>query len=330
MKMNEARMNNLKGACYLSAIGDSMGATTELMNKDEIRMKYGEVTELIGGGWLKLEPGQITDDTQMTMCIFDSVADTYYLNDLWETKPGTLTNYVQTLDILERLLEWKNTNPIDIGSATKHNLNEIESRLSRREVARTTSGKISVLSEFLAEENYSDLGNGALMRSLPCVLLDSHLPMIMQGKLTHNNDIQSCCLYIYYSILKMMLCDEDASISKVYIKNHIQNLGNDLAAEFGIKELYNIGEKHMIPSGHVINTLNNALYWFFSKFGMVDSIIACVNDGGDADTIACVLGAIAGMYCGFKGIKYSWIDSLDESVVNSLDINLEMINRFSK
>src|SRR5512139_3861136 len=51
------------------AVGDALGAGLEFMTPGEIRSKYGTVREIIGGGWLRLKPGQVTDDTEMSLCI---------------------------------------------------------------------------------------------------------------------------------------------------------------------------------------------------------------------------------------------------------------------
>ena len=51
------------------AIGDALGATVEFMTASEIAAKYGTFRDIIGGGWLRLKPGQVTDDTEMALCI---------------------------------------------------------------------------------------------------------------------------------------------------------------------------------------------------------------------------------------------------------------------
>lgn len=64
-------MNNnisFKGVLFGVAVGDALGATLEFVPKNKIRQKYGELREIIGGGWLNLKPGQVTDDTEMTIC----------------------------------------------------------------------------------------------------------------------------------------------------------------------------------------------------------------------------------------------------------------------
>ncbi|MCK7473978.1 MAG: ADP-ribosylglycohydrolase family protein [Rhodopseudomonas palustris] len=64
--MTPASLEDRALAAYLGfAIGDALGATVEFMTKGEIAAQYGIHRDIIGGGWLKLKPGQITDDTEM-------------------------------------------------------------------------------------------------------------------------------------------------------------------------------------------------------------------------------------------------------------------------
>mgnify|MGYP002521611381 CR=1 FL=1 len=69
---DKALKDKVLGSLIGFAIGDAMGATTEFMNKEAIKEQYGELRDIIGGGWLHLMPGQVTDDTQMTLCIIDT------------------------------------------------------------------------------------------------------------------------------------------------------------------------------------------------------------------------------------------------------------------
>jgi ADP-ribosyl-[dinitrogen reductase] hydrolase len=57
-------------AAYLGlAIGDALGSTVEFMMPREIAEQYGEHKTLCGGGWLHLKPGQVTDDTTMSLAL---------------------------------------------------------------------------------------------------------------------------------------------------------------------------------------------------------------------------------------------------------------------
>ena len=65
--------SKVKGALYGFAIGDAMGATTEFMTKDEIKTNYGKLDKIVGGGWLGVKPGQVTDDTEMMLIVAESL-----------------------------------------------------------------------------------------------------------------------------------------------------------------------------------------------------------------------------------------------------------------
>ena len=61
------------GAYLGLALGDALGATVEFMTPREIAHRFaaqgGVHRHIIGGGWLKLAPGQVTDDTTMSLAL---------------------------------------------------------------------------------------------------------------------------------------------------------------------------------------------------------------------------------------------------------------------
>ena len=84
-----------------TAIGDAMGATTEFMTTREIQAKYGTLKKIVGGGWLHLKPGKVTDDTEMSLCIARAMRDC----DGWDLTA-----------IAERFADWMRSRPVDIGA----------------------------------------------------------------------------------------------------------------------------------------------------------------------------------------------------------------------
>ena len=57
------------GAYLGFACGDALGATVEFMSPKQIQKRYGVHNEIIGGGWLGLKAGEVTDDTQMALAL---------------------------------------------------------------------------------------------------------------------------------------------------------------------------------------------------------------------------------------------------------------------
>ena len=95
-------IDRLKGALFGFAIGDAMGATTEFMDEDEIKFRYGKVEDIVGGGWLNLKAGEITDDTQMSICVMKVLMK----NDFSNFKS----------DLADEFCDWLNQEPDDVGN----------------------------------------------------------------------------------------------------------------------------------------------------------------------------------------------------------------------
>ena len=66
-----------EGAYLGLAVGDALGATVEFLTPREIRATFardgGVHRQMIGGGWLRLKPGQVTDDTTMALALGDAI-----------------------------------------------------------------------------------------------------------------------------------------------------------------------------------------------------------------------------------------------------------------
>lgn len=177
--------DKLLGSLVGFAIGDSMGATTEFMSSEEIKEKYGEVNDLIGGGWLNLKSGEVTDDTQMMLCIIEAI---YSSNTLEDFKENCMDNFS----------EWLKTTK-DVGNGCRK-------AIINWNANRTYTGK------------NKEEGNGGIMRCLPFALLIDTRANIEQLKLTHNNHIVERSLVMYLNQMYYFLNDKGSC----YISNELQ------------------------------------------------------------------------------------------------------------
>ena len=141
--MNENDLlGKIKGGLYGVAIGDALGGTTEFMSVREIQARYGYLTEIIGGGVWRLEPGEVTDDTMMTLCVAE----------------GILENPRDPLDAIGvQFMHWYQTRPKDIGNTIRHTFENVEGNWF--EAAYVTHIELG-----------QSAGNGSLMRCLPVAL----------------------------------------------------------------------------------------------------------------------------------------------------------------
>jgi len=80
------------------------GRPVEFKSTEEIASQHGEVTEMLGHGTHGQPPGTITDDTEMALCIAESLVD----------RRG-----FDPADVADRFVDWIDSDPFDIGLMTR-------------------------------------------------------------------------------------------------------------------------------------------------------------------------------------------------------------------
>lgn len=263
--MSTIKRNKIAGAIYGFTIGDAMGATTEFMSEEQIKKSFVQVTDIIGGGWLNLKAGEVTDDTQMSICVMNALMRTLNHDDPF--------GYLFMKECRKEFIEWYKSGPKDVGGQCA------------KAIRYMMTGKLAIYKD---EES---LGNGSLMRAMPCAVLDNLFLNDLQSRMTHNNSKCSQVVQDYSRLIQNYL---DGKIYTYKIKGLLE------------------------PSGYFWNTFNNSVYWS-NKSSFEEAIIGAVNHGGDADTIAAITGSLAGAKFGFDSIPQRWIDQLNPDVKNTLE-----------
>lgn len=266
------RQERIKGALFGFAIGDAMGATTEFMTAGKIKQQYGVLQEIIGGGWLNLPAGSVTDDTEMTLCVYEAMKKAY--PDI----PATLR------ECCKQFRAWADKGPRDIGNCCREAIYGAPGSLEPEDWIKANRARREVT-------GVRPLGNGGLMRCLiPCLVGDLELAC-QQAYLTHADPEQQTQILTYGELIQALLNGECTDLPS----------------------------QKMEPTGHVVNTCNNARYWLGIAGSFEDAIIGAVNDGGDADTIAALTGGLAGAYYGFYAIPNRWIKQLSQEAKETLE-----------
>ena len=279
--------DRIRGSLYAHAIGDAMGATTEFMTAEEIKIKYGRVDDLIGGGWLDLNIGETTDDTAMTIGVIDGLMSGF--ESFEEFKKACADNF----------LAWFETEPKDVGNQ-----------------CRLALVKYKMTGEYI-EADEDALGNGSLMRALPCGLLPMDFWSILSA-CTQNPDDSLTGGLEYLNILQGEITHKNKTCAEILNEYTFIIRGFISGANFKLKS-----QELLKPSGFIINTYNNAKH--FAKLPVADAIIGAVNHGGDADTIAAITGSMAGARDGYSAIPTEWIDKLDANVKGKYDAFTEFL-----
>lgn len=269
------KRENFRGAIMGLAVGDALGATTEFMNEKDIKEKYDVLKDIVGGGWLDLQPGEITDDTEMTICVAN----------------GILENPEDPIDSIgKHFLQWLKSNPKDIGTTTRCALYSYKGDWEEASYnAYKTLGQ--------------GAGNGSLMRCLPIALAYSDRNKVIelsffQSRMTHYDFIagEACVLYnlIAYEIMNGMNLKE-AIEKNILGTKYEEVLKND---------------PNCSPSGFVVDTFKCVLRVLLTTNNYEDVVVKLTNMGGDADTTAAIAGGLAGLYYGYNNIPSKFKDKI--------------------
>lgn len=265
-------------AAYLGfAIGDALGATVEFMTKGEIAARYGVLRDMVGGGWLKLKPGQVTDDTQMALALGRSIL-----------RRGRL----DARDVCEEFVAWLKTRPPDVGNTCRRGIR-------RYMVHGTVQGVFSD----------GDAGNGAAMRVLPIALATFREPgnvepwSLAQARITHHHPLSDAACITLVHMTQVLMRGQG--------KEEARKLAEDLAAQH---KAFRFDPYHGQCSAFIVDTIQTVLHFYFSAQSFADCVIQTVNQGGDADTAGALAGMLAGATYGLKAIPAKWLAKLDRQV----------------
>lgn len=262
------------------AVGDALGATLEFMTPREIEASYGQHNKIIGGGWLRLRPGQITDDTEMALALGDSILQ---------------QGRVDAEAAAQAFDQWLRTKPVDVGQTVRSGI--IHYR-------RTQQPHI--------EANDMAAGNGVCMRILPVALAtvgqsreQIEAACLAQAHVTHNNPLSDAASLCVIDLIHGALYGAD---KRELISGPIQTLLHAYP-EFSYRP-----QRMENPSGYIVDTMKAVFQAFIDTDNFRDCLIDVVNRGGDADTTGAIAGMIAGAYYGLHEIPREWSGALEAPV----------------
>ena len=269
-------------AAYLGlALGDALGATVEFMTPREIAGRHGVHRDIVGGGWLRLRPGQVTDDTTMALALGQAILDH--------------SGRVDAKACAQAFDAWMRGKPCDIGNTVRRNLMHFR-----------TSGSP------LAPPSEHDAGNGAAMRLLPAALVtlgasetDVLAAVHAQARVTHNNPLSDgACEFLALAVQDAL---SGGSLRDVY-RRRIQPF---LAAH----PIYAWrGRRNDNPSGYVVETMRTVLQSLLTTGDFEECLVDVVNHGGDADTTGAIAGMLAGALYGLEALPARWLRVLDADI----------------
>ena len=291
--ISKSAMDRALGAYLGFAVGDALGATVEFMTANEIEAKHGKHCRIIGGGWLKLEPGQVTDDTEMTQCVGRAIVD----RGGWDVRA-----------VCDAFAEWLRKVPVDVGNTCRRGI--------RRYIL---DGSVST------PPNEGDAGNGACMRNLPVALATLNDPIafrdwtLEQCHITHNHPLSDDGTLALGRMVQRLVkgggvidCRQEAqALARIHPQFRFERYNGHCSA-------------------YIVDTIRTVLHFYFLTDSVRSCVIETVNVGGDADTAGAFAGMLSGATYGVKSIPVAWLRTLDRVVVKEIHRQVTALLRIAE
>lgn len=265
------------GAYLGLACGDALGATVEFLTKGEIAQQHGVHKHIKGGGWLKLKPGQVTDDTEMSLHLGRAILS----GEGWDVTR-----------VAEEFAAWLKTSPVDVGDTTRRGI--------RRYIMQGTVAE--------PPEEYQG-GNGALMRAFPAYLATVGDDEMMtswsleQAHITHNNPLSDLAVVAFGRM-----------VHKLLLGGGIKDVREEANALIAKRKAFKFIPYRGLATAFVVDTVQTVLHFYFQTDSVESCVVDTVNQGGDADTTGAIVGMLAGATYGAEAIPSRWLRKLDPKV----------------
>lgn len=285
-----------------TAVGDALGVPfeTKLINNPELTAWDGKT--FLGSEHHKLQPGQYSDDTQMSLMVAESLIQHQGFN------PD---------DLSVRYVDWMTS-----GRA--------------RGWGKTT---LMAIQNLLAGKHWSEsgiagsLGNGTAMRAAPFgVYFRNDIPTLIKvckvdSAITHvSEDAEAGSIAIALAAAYAVNDDTENLLERIWehlpdskVKNTIYSLGALISSDhIGPQQ----GLKVLGTKANVRETVPSALYCFLKLDNYHDAVVTAIKAGGDTDTTAAIVGALFGAKLGMKAIDRSFYTVEDFDKLVELDSQL--------
>jgi len=269
------------GAFLGFAVGDALGATVEFMTRREIEAKYGVHRKMIGGGWLHLAPGQITDDTEMALALGRSLVR----NGGFDAK-----------DVCEEFAVWLKSGPVDIGNTCRRGIR-------RYMIHGSTEGAYCE----------GDGGNGAAMRLLPLAIATLYRPdlfeawTLAQCHITHHHPLSDDASLAFGRMLQALLRGEGVKGAREVAKGLVDK-----------HKTFRFDPFRGQSSAYIVDTVQTVFHFYFVNDSFKTCVIETVNQGGDADTTGALAGMLAGATYGIHDVPSAWLTKLDKKIAEEI------------
>jgi ADP-ribosyl-[dinitrogen reductase] hydrolase len=295
MKRDTQDIQEIAFGCLLGAlVGDAAGATLEFIHRKPTLEEVNHAMTMPGGGFLKVAPGQITDDGELTLCLAHALAK---------------SRSFDSEKIARKYADWIRSKPFDVGATTRHSLGCFLDP-NWKDVC-STEGYAAGMAQAAYYKCLESKANGSLMRATPIgiwghKLKTNDLALIARedSRLSHPN--KSCrdavaCYSIAIAHLMNHPGDREGAFAKVKEWAVIHAVAE--VNEWLNDARQNVEAPYHPQIGFIKIAFTHAFRHLLLGTNFFEAIRETLSGGGDTDTNACIVGGLVGAACGAVAIS---------------------------
>ncbi len=311
-------IDRLKGMLYGGALGDALGAPHEFRRYRHNYSYTGRLEHYLSTHnrytkkWKRYDIGQVTDDTEMAICLLESLLE----NNMVYNQEKTILKY----------LEWANSNNNCMGNNTRKLFKGVRT-------IRGYNGRYKKV--FLTElDREKSQSNGPMMRCGILSILKFKSSRVFRHVIqedcyiTNPSGFTYECNYVLLSAIHEALCGMD----KEKIMRHALKRANRNKIIKALTKSQNLRyvDVDTKSKGWCLNALYITFYVLMKFDNYKDAMDYIVNENGDTDTNACIAGYLLGAYYGFNCIMQDPITKTNIKIMLECDTSRATVSRPSK
>lgn len=298
------------------AIGDALGNPFEMWPANKPGLPEWDGTFKEGGTFWWGQPGQYTDDTLMSIALGTSLVE---------------FEGFSAEDVGSKYLAWMESgNTRGIGGTTARALNRLKNGATILESGVTHT-----------PEGDPCGGNGTAMRATPIGLVYRHnLTKLMEiaikdASITHNSlepkvgsvavAMATALLATRVSTPQSVCYDVSQALTDSIVKFKLELAQKWLEQGTPLDTIAAEALATIGTAGYVPETVGAAFFCLGATTNFKDAVVMAVKGGGDTDTTAAIVGAMAGTYYGLEGIPDEYKDGVENFQLLQ-DLTDELIN----
>ena len=308
-------MKNIKASLYGYIVGDTLGLP--LKNKSRKDLLKKPINEMLPIKELG-DSGYWSINSSFVLATFDSIIEN-----------EKRINYT---DIMRRYIECYE------GNYYLSNDN-IKKDIAPNIISALNRFKENNIPTECGSRKYEDNNNKALARMLPIVMYsyyrnvedpDIYNLVKKYSSLTHTHQLSIMASFIYVRFMLNILKgkDKNASYNLIRYTDYSNYFRKEIISEFTRiinKDIRELKLNEIQSTNNVVDTLETTIWIILNTNSYQQAVVGAINLGGDTNTIASLVGGVAGVIYGVDDIPNEWLDKLKrKDLINNIILNLVM------